>query len=84
MAMAVGIPTWCSAVAGQPANSLKKKLNVSDSTLDTYKRNLAADIRETMGADVLEAVCRRPRRQTDIEGEHERMRCRHRRRYTVC
>ena len=72
------------AVAGQPANSLKKKLRVSDSTLSTFKHNLASDIRDTMGTDVLDAVCRRPRWQADVEGEQERMRCRHQRRHSVC
>ncbi len=67
------------AVDGQPANSLKRKLRVSDSTLSTFKRSLATDIREVMGADVLETVCRRPRWQADIEVEHERQRCRYER-----
>jgi hypothetical protein len=58
-------------------NKLKKKFRVSDSTLSTFKRNLATDIRETMGADVLGAVCRRSRWQADVEMEHERLRCRH-------
>ena len=71
------------AVSGRPMNDLKKKFRVSDSTLSTFKRNLATDIRETMGTDVLEAVCRRPRWQADTEGEHERMRCRHERRQMV-
>ena len=69
------------AVAGQPLNKLKKKFRVSDSTLSTFKRNLAADIRETMGSGC-------PRNglppsthwQADVEGEQERMRCRHERR----
>ena len=71
------------AVAGQPMNKLKKKFRVSDSTLSTFKRNLAVDIRETMGADALEAVCRRPRWQADVESEQERMRRRHDRRCGV-
>ncbi len=71
------------AVAGQPANSLKRKLKVSDSTLSACKRNLAADIREVMGADVLATVCRRPQWQADVEGEQERQRCRHERQRAV-
>ena len=71
------------AVAGQPMNKLKKKFRVSDSTLSTFKRNLAADICETMGADVLETVCRRPRGQADVEAEQEGVRCRYERRRAV-
>ncbi len=60
------------AVAGQPANTLKRKLKVSDSTLSTFKRNLAADIREAMGEDVLDVVCRQPLWQAGIEAEQVR------------
>ena len=68
------------AVSGQPAYSLKKKLRVGDSSPSAYKRNLAADIREVMGEDVLSEVCRKPQWQGGIEAEHERSRCRHERR----
>ena len=71
------------AVSGQPMNKLKKKFRVGDSTLSMFKRNLATDIQESMGADVLETVCRRPRWQADVEGEQERMRCRHEQRRCV-
>ena len=60
-------------------NNLKKKFGVSDSTLSTFKRNLATDIREELGEDILMEVCRRPRWQAEVEGEQERMRCRHER-----
>lgn len=72
------------AVSGQPMNKLKRKFRVSDSTLSTFKRNLAADIRETMGADVMEVVCRRPCWQAGIDAEWERQRCHHERRAGVC
>ena len=67
------------AVQGQPANTLKGKLRVSDSALSDYKRALAADIREAMGEDVPEEVCRRPRWQADMAAEQERARCRYER-----
>ena len=72
------------AIAGRPMNDLKRKFRVSDSSLSTYRRNLATDIREMMGADVLEMVCRRPRWQANVEVEYERTRCRHERRQNVC
>ena len=71
------------AVSGQPMNNLKKKFGVSDSTLSTFKRNLATDIQEELGEDILMEVCRRPRWQADVEGEQERMRCRYERQCAV-
>ena len=56
---------------------------MSDSTLSTFKKNLATDIREYMGEGVLREVCQRPRWQADVEGEQERMRCRHERQCAV-
>ena len=72
------------AVSGQPMNHLKQQFGVSDSTLSTFKRNLATDIREALGEDILREVCRRPRWQAEVEGEQERMRCRHERQRAVC
>jgi len=69
------------AVTGQPANSLKGSLHVSDTTLSTFKRNLAADIRESMGEDVLKEVCRRPRWKGDLAVENEKAACRAERRH---
>ena len=72
------------AVSGQPMNSLGGKPGASNSALSSRKRQLAGDIREFMGADVLRQVCQRPRWQADVEGEQEQMRCRHDRRHIVC
>jgi hypothetical protein len=50
------------AAAGKPANTLKQKLRVSDSTLCPPQRNLAMNIQEAMGGVVLEDVCHKLRR----------------------
>ena len=71
------------AVTGQPMNSLGGKPGASNSALSSAKRQLAGDIREFMGEDVLREICQRPRWQADVEVEHERMRCRHERRHSV-
>ena len=54
-----------------------------NSALSSRKQQLAGDIREFMGEEVLREVCQRPRWQADVEGEQERMRCRHERRHLV-
>ena len=71
------------AATGQPMNSLGGKPGVSNSALSSRKRQLAGDIREYMGAEVLREVCQRPRWQAEVEGEQERLRCRHERRCAV-
>ena len=71
------------AVSGRPMNSLGGKPGASNSALSSRKRQLAGDIREYMGEDVLRDVCQRPRWQADVEGEQERMRCRHDRRHSI-
>jgi len=71
------------AVAGQPANSLKRRLRVSDSTLSTVKKCLATDVHAAMGVDVLHEVCRKPKWQASIEAGREQLRCRHARRRFV-
>ena len=71
------------AVSGQPLNSLSGKPGASNSALSSRKRQLAGDIREFMGEDVLQEVCQHPRWQVEVEGEQERMRCRHDRRHSV-
>ena len=70
-------------VSGQPMNSLGGKPGASNSALSSRKRQLAVNIREYMGEDVLREVCQRPRWQADVEGEHERARCRSERRHVV-
>ena len=65
-------------------NSLGGKPGASNSALSSRKRQLAGDIREYMGEDVLQGVCQRPRWQADVEAEQERMRCRHERRCVGC
>ena len=69
------------AVSGQPMNSLGGKPGASNSALSSRKRQLAGDIRDYIGEDVLREVCQRPRWQAEVEGEQERMRCRHERRH---
>ena len=71
------------AATGQPMNSLGGQPGASNSALSSRKRQLAGDIREYMGADVLREVCQRPRWQADVEGEQERLLCRHERHRTV-
>ena len=72
------------AVSGQPMNSLGGKAEASNSALSSRKRQLAGDIREFMGTEVMQEVCQRPRWQADVEGEQERVRCRHERQHRVC
>ena len=71
------------AATGQPMNSLSGKPGASNSALSSRKRQLAGAIREYMGEDVLREVCQRPRWQADVEGEQERLHCRHERRHSV-
>ena len=71
------------AVSSQPMNSLGGKPGASNSALSSRKRQLAGDIRAYMGENVLREVCQRSRWQAEVEGEHERMRCRHERRHRI-
>ena len=71
------------AATGQPMNRLGGKPGASNSALSSRKRQLAGDLREYMGEEVLREVCQRPRWQADVEGEQERMRCRHERRHRI-
>ncbi len=80
----IAILPWCGVRwRGRPMNDLKKEFHVSDSTLSTFKQDLATDIREMMGTDVLEAVCRRPRWLADVEAGQERQRCHYERRLSA-
>ena len=71
------------AASSQPTNRLSGKPGASNSALSSRKRQLAGDLREYMGGDVLREVCQRPRWQAEVEGGHERMHCRHERRHIV-
>jgi hypothetical protein len=65
-----------TAVNGKPLRSLKKKFRVSDSGISGLKHRLAADVREVMGEDVLDEVCRKPRWHGSLVVEHEKAACR--------
>ena len=65
-----------TAVNGKPLRSLKKRFRVSDSGISGLKHRLAADVREAMGADVLDEVCRKPRWHGSLVVEHEKAACR--------
>ncbi len=65
-----------TAVKGKPLRSLKKRFRVSDSGISGLKHRLADDVREVMGEDVLDEVCRKPRWHGSLAVEHEKAACR--------
>ena len=63
-------------VNGKPLRGLKKRFRLSDSGVSGLKHRLAADVREAMGEDVLDEVCRKPRWHGSLAVEHEKVACR--------
>ena len=55
-------------------------LRVSDSTMQSSKRNVAVKILEFMGAGILVEIQRRPQWRQNLETIRERMACREERR----
>jgi len=65
-----------STVNGKPLRGLKRRFRLSDSGISGLKHRLAADVREIMGEDVLDEVCRKPRWHGSLAVEHEKAACR--------
>ncbi len=65
-----------STVNGKPLRGLKRKFRLTDSGISGLKSRLAADVREAMGEDVLDEVCRKPRWHGSLAVEHEKVACR--------
>jgi hypothetical protein len=65
-----------TTVNGKPLRGLKKRFRLSDSGISGLKTRLAADVREAMGEDVLDEVCRKPQWHGSLAVEHEKVACR--------
>ena len=66
--------------AGKTLRDVSRKVGVSDSTMQTYRRKIGAKILEFMGADVLADIARMPGSQTSLDCEREAQACRNDRR----
>jgi len=70
------VPMVMATMNGKPLRSLKKRFRLCDSGISGLKHRLAADVREVMGEDVLDQVCRKPRWHGSLVVEHEKVACR--------
>lgn len=61
---------------GKPLQALAKRHRMSISSVSTLRRRLASELRESMGADILMDVCRKPGWQSNLKAETERVACR--------
>jgi hypothetical protein len=64
------------SVLGGHLQTMARRYGLSGSTVSQLKRKLAAEIRKSMGADILEQVCRIPRWQGDLFADSEKAACR--------
>jgi hypothetical protein len=65
---------------GRSLRDAARVLRVSDSTMQSSKRNVAEKILEFMGFDILVQIQRRPQWKQNLETIRERMACREERR----
>ena len=68
-------------VNGKTFTQARRKLNVSYSTIQGSKRDLAVKLLDFMGSDILIQVNRQPRWKHDLQTIRERLECREQRRH---
>ena len=66
--------------AGKTLRDVSRKVGVSDSAMQTYRRKIAGKILEFMGADVLADIARMPGWRISLDCEREAQACRNDRR----
>jgi len=66
--------------AGKTLREAGRKVGVSDGTMQTYRKKIAAKVLEFMGADVLRDLGHLPNWRIDLDCEHQAQACRNDRR----
>lgn len=66
--------------AGKTLRDVARKVGVSDSTMQSYRRKIAAKALEFLGADVLADIVREPGWRINLDTEREAQACRNERR----
>jgi len=65
-----------NAVTGMPLMTVAKRYSLCFSRVSQIKNQMADEIRETMGADILRDVCQKPRWQSSLAVDREKTACR--------
>jgi FixJ family two-component response regulator len=66
-------------VQGNSGSAMARKLRVSESAIQTGKKNLALKILEYMGINILVDIQRRPGWKDNLDASRERLACKHER-----